>query len=182
MEKEYESELVIDADALDVEWLRQAQLFMKYAEAAAKAKKKVDIAKQKLDVAKSEVDRSVRQNPEAYQITGKPTEGAISSAVSIHPDVLNASDAVINANYEYALLSAAVKSFDQKKDALENLVRLHGQSYFASPETPRNLSNEAEKIRDSEVRELNKRLDNKRDRRRRLSKGKEDDSNTEDSG
>ena len=38
----------------------------------------------------------------------------------------------------------AVKAIDTKKTALENLVKLHGQSYFAGPAIPRNLNKEWE--------------------------------------
>jgi hypothetical protein len=31
---------------------------------------------------------------------------------------------------------------EQRKDALENMVRLHGQQYFAGPRIPRNLTEE----------------------------------------
>ena len=36
-------------------------------------------------------------------------------------------------------------AIDQKKSALENLVKLHGQMYFAGPSIPRDLDKEWEK-------------------------------------
>jgi hypothetical protein len=46
--------------------------------------------------------------------------------------------------YEAEVLQGAVNAVDHRKDALENLVRLHGLQYFAGPKVPRNLSEERE--------------------------------------
>jgi hypothetical protein len=42
------------------------------------------------------------------------------------------------------MAQAAVNAFEQRKSALENLVRLFGQSYFAGPKMPRDLHWEKE--------------------------------------
>ena len=51
---------------------------------------------------------------------------------------------VIDARYEFNTAKGAVRAVDQRKESLENLVRLHGQHYFAGPKIPRDLSSEVE--------------------------------------
>ena len=47
-------------------------------------------------------------------------------------------------NMESNMAKNAVKPFEQRKDMLETLSKLHGQSYFAGPKTPRDLTKERE--------------------------------------
>ena len=58
-------------------------------------------------------------------------------------------------NLRVMLHSQLLKAFEQRKDALENLVRLHGQQYFAGPKIPRDLPSEMEK-RTNKNKEVNK--------------------------
>lgn len=44
------------------------------------------------------------------------------------------------ARYNEDLLEGAVKSMQQRKNALENLVNLNNTNYFASPKEPRDFS------------------------------------------
>ena len=139
----YEKDIRIDDSSLDVEWLEQPALFMRYAKHSAEARRLLDEAKQKLDVTKAEVDKAVRENPEACGIV-KVTEGAVQSAILTNADYTEAYQEYLNAKYEADMASYAVQAFNQRKEALENLVRLHGQSYFAGPKIPRDLTWERE--------------------------------------
>lgn len=137
---DYESDLRIDPNALDVEWLEQPMLFMRYAEELAYARTRMDRAKEKLDVVRAEVDNMVRKNPGDYFDEGtKVTNSAIDALVITNELYKEANDKLIEIRLEVELLSAAVRAMDQKKSALENLVRLLGQSYFAAPKEPRDL-------------------------------------------
>ena len=143
-EYDYQKEIEIDPDALDVEWLGQPSLFMKYSEACALARKKMDRAKEHLEVTRAELDKEIRSDPEKFEVA-KVTESAISSAITVHSTFRNASALFIEAKYEFDVLSRAVQAFEQRKTALENLVRLNGQGYFASPKEPRDLGMEWQK-------------------------------------
>lgn len=137
---DYQSELRIDCDNLDVEFLLQSQLFMKYAEACADARFVMDKAKEVLDIVKAEIDADIRSNPGKYDIGDKKiTETFVSGLVLRQERYHETAMRYIEARHEYEILSAAVEAFQQRKSALENLVRLHGQSYFAGPSEPRNL-------------------------------------------
>jgi len=103
----------------------------------------MDKAKERLDVVEAEMDRDVREDPEKYDLV-KLTETLIKSTVLQTSERQIAAQNYIDAKYEYDMAQAAVRSIDQKKTALENLVKLHGMSYFAGPSVPRDLSKEWE--------------------------------------
>ncbi len=152
----YEEDIRIDETALDVEWLRQADLMYRYAKHQAETRKEMDEAKERLDVVRAKVEMEIRNNPEAYGLS-KVTEGAIQSTVILQPEYQQASQAYNDVKYENDVAIAAVRAIDQKKTALENLVKLLGASYFAGPVAPRDLSQEwKERIREAERRETNK--------------------------
>lgn len=138
---EFEKDLYIDPTALDVEWLEQPQTFFKYAKKLAKASRKLDRLKQREDVIQARADSTIRSK----YTDKKPTEVAIRSELLQDEVVITIARELIDQKYEVDLLISAVRSFDQRKAALENLVRLQAQNYFASPKEPRNLNMEYEK-------------------------------------
>lgn len=141
---DYEKDTSIDEQGLDVEWLKQPSLMSKYGKHAAQAKLDMDHAKEDLDVVKAQLDRNIRAFPDIYGLD-KLTESIVSNTIIIQPEYKDTNDQYLNAKYEYDMAMAAVRAIDQKKTALENLVRLHGQQYFAGPSVPRDLSKEWEK-------------------------------------
>lgn len=148
MAYDYDMDLQIDPTALDVEWLEQSRLFMKYAEAAAQAKKEVDRLKERLDVVKAKADHAIREEPQKYGVE-KVTELAVTAAVAQEKNVRQSLANLIDARYKLEILNSAVRAFEQRKTALENMVRLHGASYFAGPTVPRDI--EAEIVKHAET-------------------------------
>ena len=142
----YEEDLRIDESALDVEWLNQPQLMLKYTELQASARRIVDKKKEKLNVVKAGLDKIVRDDLVAGG--DKITEAVVQSAIILHKDYKKAMKKLINAQYEYEFNKGAVQAVDQRKSTLENLVKLFLGSYFAGPKVPRDLFQEAEKKRD----------------------------------
>jgi len=140
---DYEQDLTIDESALDVEWLQQARLMMQYGRYCSECKLEMDKAKEHLEVTKAELDKDIRANPDSFDLT-KITEGVVSNTIILQPEHQEALDAYLNTKYEFDMALNAVRAIDQKKAALENLVRLHGQQYFAGPSVPRDLSKEWE--------------------------------------
>ena len=139
MDLNYEQDVSIDETALDVEWLQQADLMYKYARYQAETKKAMDEAKERLDFIKAKLEMDIRANPENYGLS-KVTESAVASTILLQPEYQEASKKYIEARYENDVAAAAVKAIDQKKTALENLVKLLSVSYFAGPSVPRDLS------------------------------------------
>ena len=69
---------------------------------------------------------------------------------------VKAAQALIDAKYENDIAEGVVKALDQKKSALENLVRLLGVSYFAGPNVPHDLSRDV--ISERERKAINARV------------------------
>ena len=124
-----ETDVRIDQDRLDVEWRRQPELFLRYSELAAEARISCDRAKTALDVTIAETDARVR----SAATERKPTETQIANTVLLDPQVRGAHDAFLAAKNRQDLLQSAVRAMEQRKDALENLVRLGLAGYFATP-------------------------------------------------
>ena len=151
----YEDDIAIDEQALDVEWLTQSQKMMKYCKMAAEAQRALNLAKENVDFVYATVNRAVRNDPESYGVAAGSrgiTEDSIKSAIQVHPEYQAATKEYIDAKYEAEVASGAVRAFDQRKSALENLVRLCGQNYFAGPQVPRDLADER-RMRDAAVQE-----------------------------
>lgn len=132
----YEKDLQIDGQALDLEFLNQASLMMKYAKHSANKRKELEEAKQALDIAKAETDKKIRDKPSTFLSEGKVTETAVSNAILNHIDYQAAYTTYLEAKFEADMAQGAVNAFEHRKSALENLVRLYGQQYFAGPNMP----------------------------------------------
>jgi hypothetical protein len=141
MNLNYEKDITIDESALDTEWLAQPKLMLVYGNYTAEKRKEVDIVKEKLDIVKAKLDRKIRENPESFGLS-KITETVVQNAIISHIEYQTVSKSYIEAKYELDVAMVAVRAIDQKKQALENLVKLHGQQYFAGPKVPRDLSQE----------------------------------------
>ena len=146
----FERELRIDESALDVEWLEQPRLFFKYAQQLTEAEREADLAKDNLDYVKAKLDLKIRgENTEK-----KPTEAQILSNIIIDEKYREAQTKFIDAKEKAKLLGVAVKAIDTRKNALENLVRLFGQQYFAAPKEPRDLPYEVQKRHGSNIADM----------------------------
>ena len=132
IKKKKESFLAIDQHKLDREWLRQPELYFKYANKLADRRNEYDSAKTKLTLTEARVSSEVRANPDGYELT-KTTEGAIQNVVQSHVDVVEATTNLRVCRHAVDVISAAVEALDHRRRALENLVRLHAANYFSEP-------------------------------------------------
>lgn len=135
----YQEDMYIDENALDVELLEQSSLMVKYSTLLAEAKQERDLAKEALDLTKAEVDRDIRNDPDKYELP-KITEPVVSGAILMQDEYQEALKTLHDANFEVNVLQGVVNAIDARKSALENLVKLYGQEYFAGPVTPHDLS------------------------------------------
>lgn len=147
----YQKDIVIDQDALDVEWLNQPALALRYGKHWACCVEDLARAEEHLKIVQADLVDMVNQDPAAYLGEGiKPTIGNIDAYVIRHEDYKVAKDEVIKRQYEVNVANIAKMEIgNSRKSALENLVRLHGQNYFAGPSVPRDLSKEALKVAQS---------------------------------
>jgi hypothetical protein len=141
----YEDDIKIDETSLDIEWLDHASKMMRYARHAATMRQRLDLAKETVDLVKAELDKDIRTNPEKYDIE-KVTEAVVQNTILMQDRYKKANENFINVKYETDIAANAVRAFDARRDALENLVRLHGQQYFAGPSIPRDITWEREQM------------------------------------
>ena len=140
---DYEADIKIEETALDLEWLNQPSLMMKYARHYANMEREYAKTKENLDLVKANLDRDVRENPKDFGLGEiKITEAVVTSAIISSEEYKKANQKLMDVNYELTIAKNALRAFEQRKDALENLVRLHGQQYFAGPKNPLDISRE----------------------------------------
>jgi len=155
----------IDIDNLAEEWLKQPNLYFEWAANLADARRKVDEAKSELDVTKAEMLLEIGKDPAAYDV-GKPTVDNCAAAVFLTKEYKVAQAAYLNAKHHADIVGAAVDALGHRKKALENLVDLHSQNYFATPHPKRASKEDADDIVKAEM-------------RRRWHHDKEDDEDDE---
>lgn len=136
-----EKDCTINPEELDLEWLRQPQLYARYAQESAHAKDRLSLAKENLDVIKAKLDKAIRMTPSEYGVE-KVTEGAITATLLQLPEYEGANKTYLQAKLDADLIQAAVSAMDHRRAALENLVRLHAAQYFAGPREPRDIGQE----------------------------------------
>jgi len=139
----YEQDIKIDDSCLDIECLDQAALFLKYAKHQAQTEKEKDEAKEKLDLTKAELDKEIRSDPAKFELE-KVTDKVVENTIILQSEYKKATEEYLQAKFEWQTSKGAVESFNHRKDMLEALIKLHGQSYFAGPRVPRDLSKERE--------------------------------------
>jgi hypothetical protein len=166
-ERLQESELIFDIDKnlLDDEWLNQPKLYYDWALQLEVARLELDNAKAEFDVAQSEIDLDIRTNPENYGELpeeavnkGKITEKMVAAVLIMQMGYKDAQQTVFEAKHRVGILQAAVAALDQRKKALEKLVDLHGQKYFATPRAPENSKEAIEQIEKQSVRRRGRKL------------------------
>lgn len=137
----YEDDIQIDEQSLDIEWLNQPALMLKYARHAAQCRLELDKAKEALELVKAELDKEIRSFPDRFGIE-KITDKVVENTIPMQPDYKEMSANFINARFESDVAYGAVKAIEARKDALENMGRLLGLQYFAGPKMPRDLHEE----------------------------------------
>lgn len=134
----FEEDLKIDPMALDVEWMLQPQTFFKYGEELAKANRELDRIKLEYEVVQAETYSNAKNKLLKDDL--KVTEAAIKNEVIQNKDVIRLAEKVSDQKEVVDLLAIGVKAFEQRKTALENLVKLQIQNYNAAPKEPRDLN------------------------------------------
>lgn len=130
IEYDYENEILINEDQLEAEWRNHPQLVLKYQKAKANALRVLEEAKENFNIIGAEVDTAIREEF-AENGESKPTERAIDKMVTTNEDVMAARAAVIDANHQYNMLTAACDAFNTRTQSLQNLVKLYTMGYYA---------------------------------------------------
>lgn len=124
----------IDELKLDKGWLEQPGLVAEWGEKLAEARRDHDVAKTRLDITKAKLDNTIRSG--ARDTNTKMTEKQVECKILTMELYQKAAQEVIDAKYEVDKVYAIVNHLDDRKKALENLVRLYIADYYSDPRIP----------------------------------------------
>lgn len=139
MELDFEKDMRINEDALDVELLNQAEQLFKYGKMMAVAKREVDEKRVEMDLLSAQIDKLIRDKPLSFGID-KITEAAVTSTIKRQESYIKFEAEYQEAVYNYNVISTAYNAIREKGNNLSNLVKLHGSNYFAGPSEVVDLS------------------------------------------
>ena len=141
----YEDDMRIDETSLDIEWLEQASLAMRYGRHFAECRRTLFRVEEKIKVTRAELIAEANEDPVECCNKEKPNAADIEAYYRNHKRHKEAKKEWLEAQFELDIADIAKNEISfTRKVALENLVRLHGQQYFAGPKLPRDLSWERE--------------------------------------
>lgn len=146
---DYEKMVAIDQYGLDKEWSKQPEYMMAVMAQLAQAKKEYDTAKDTLAIKTAELDQEIREDASAEG--RKITEKAIEGEILRSPEIQDLQRQIVDARYNINMLDAARAGLENKRDALSNLVKLHGMTYFAEPEADIETRGKLDEIRQEEA-------------------------------
>jgi hypothetical protein len=137
----YEKDIHIDEDQLDVEWIEQPELAMKYAKHVAQLRTKVYQLEEEKKVTRSELIVEANEDPEGCTGKAKPNANDLEAYYRTQDSYKEVIDDLLAAKEELEFAELAFQEISwTRKNALENLVKLHAQQYFAGPSVPRDLN------------------------------------------
>lgn len=129
-----EDDLFIDKNRLDKEWTGQPQLYLKYAMASAHFNKMAALAESEVKVILANLETDAAEDPDACLGRGiKATNERCKNYALMHPEYEKARYQAAQAKYQADMALSAVFACNQRKDALEQLVRLQGMELNSSP-------------------------------------------------
>jgi hypothetical protein len=124
----------ISLETLDRDWLQQAKAVFNTGLLQADARDVMDRAKASLDVAIADAKLEIARNPEEFDLE-KTTVDAIAAAAAKHDLVKIARERYNRHKHRVDVIQAALNALEHQKRALQHLVELHKQGYFAAPTT-----------------------------------------------
>lgn len=149
MQSDYIQDIQIDPFQLEVEWLRQPNLFMEVSMKASEAKIASEESKARLDRMYAILDQKVRDLPDAFGIQ-KMTEAVVANTIKTQKEYIEAQEENLKARKQSSMWDALVSALEMKRRALENLVNLYSLQYFCGPEDPRKLTEVKKRMKDIE--------------------------------
>ena len=123
----------IDITRLDDEWLTQPGKAHDAIERYRIAGKKLREGKAEFEKITAGIRLNIRQCPSDYDLPAKITEKMVDEALLIAPKFQKAQAKYFILQDKSDRRKNVVQVMDDRKKALENLVRLHGQDYFSTP-------------------------------------------------
>lgn len=150
---DFEQDIEINLDNLHEEWRTHAQIRYSYAKEAAYLDMKVKQQRKLIEVKKTQLKEVISKL--ILQVKGdnpKFTVQQIDATIVGHEQIqtpegelLFAQDELIEFEYEVNMAKNALQAFDDRKEALENEVKLWIRNYFSSPTEERQINLENRK-------------------------------------
>jgi hypothetical protein len=141
----YERDMKIDETSLDVEWLEQANLALRYGKHWAVCNKRVLELDERIKVIRAELVAEANSDPERCCNKEKPNAADIEAYYRNHRRHKRAKEEWVQAQFELDIATVAKNEISfTRKAALEQLVALFLGNYFAGPKVPRNLTEQRE--------------------------------------
>ena len=163
----YAEDSKIDVNALDIEFINLPKIEERYIRQVADLKKDYiksveleKLAHERLKTVRSKLTTKAHNNAEELFGKSKATGPEVEAYYRTHLKYIKAKKLWIAAESEVIESESALETAKDMKDlihftktkALEQLVTLHGQGYFAGPNIPRNINRELERKETKEKR------------------------------
>lgn len=132
---EYENDLSVDFNHLDINWRDHSANYMKWSEKWVNSVAVKDRKKEALDTLKATLDSKYRQAL-FKKDQKKPTEAAINAAIQGDKTFQLAQSDLIDATENMNILATVKSAFEHRKKALEGLTQLWLGGYFSNPNIP----------------------------------------------
>jgi hypothetical protein len=170
MTLDYSQDSKIDINALDIEFINLPKIEQLYIKQVAECKKEhiqaieaQKLAEEEVKKKRSQLILDAHDNTNKIFKKAKVTGPEVEAYYRMHPDYIEVKEAFINASSEVLETEAALQTAVSMKDlihftktkALEQLVALHGQGYFAGPKVPRNINLEMQKKKQEKIERRN---------------------------
>ena len=143
---DFQADLAINPDELDIAALEQSNLAMKYSREAAHYDRLAKKANEKVKTLRSQLVKEANADPDGCLGKGnKATAGNVEAYYRDHPDYIKAKNAMIDAEYQRDLVKAAADHVAfQRSKMIQVLSSLLNAEYFAAPGFARDLKKEWE--------------------------------------
>ena len=141
---DFQADLAIDPDELDIAALEQSNLAMKYSREAAHYDRVSKKAYEAVKTLRSQLTREANEDPDGCLGKGNKATGAnVEAYYRTHPDYIKAKNAMIDAEYQRDLVKAAADHISfQRSKMIQVLSSLLNAEYFAAPGFARDLKKE----------------------------------------
>jgi len=133
------NELTINLNHLERACQKQPQLLQKWGSNKAELTKKRKNKENELKIKKAEKCREIRRNPRAFGLD-KVTEKALDDICLLDLTIQKIIRDLHELEYEEDMSDIMVKSLQDRRTQLENLVKLHGQMYWSKPNVNKPMS------------------------------------------
>lgn len=128
---DFEKDISINKWKLDEECVSHASIYYNYASACADARNELSKAKDRLKLTLA--DRYLEIKKYHVEQGDKVTEAMLANEVDSDSDVVEAREKVLECEDTLEHIMAGVSAMEQRRNELDNLVKLYCAGYFSTP-------------------------------------------------